>query len=89
MFAIMNYVALGVFIGLVYSILFIWYSTDVGDSPKQTTIKVFIGILIANLIFYFILGSSGLVVGFTASTLMVISKSLPKIKEDDISEQII
>ena len=78
MLNLLNHVALGVILGLLFSFMLAWFSADKGDTAKQTTCKLFLGVLIFNLIFLVLFRSTGLVVGFSMASALLCAKMFPK-----------
>jgi hypothetical protein len=67
-----NDFALGLMIGLVYCFVLSWFGFQGCDTTKQK--KLFIGVIISNIIFVLIFNSMGLVGGFSLAYVLLSSK---------------
>ena len=73
-----NNLALGIIIGLLFSFLMAWFGSEKGENTiKQTTCKIFIGVIVINLIFIVIFQSTSLAIGFTLATTLICAKMFP------------
>lgn len=71
-------VTYGVIFGISFYFFLIWFSYDKGDTAKQTTCKLFIGIIMFNLICIIAFNNMALASGFSIACTLIHTKMFPR-----------